>query len=182
MTQRKRAETQKAKPKSKAKPSQKAKPKRKAGAPEFAWTKELVEELFFDVSTTPKSIYKILSAKKHYPSERTFYKKLLEDKRFSQRYDQAKIIQQDVKIESQDDVLNEVLEKHTYIDKDGNVKIDSAAVALYKIKVDTIKWEAARLGRIKWGDSQPETDKSIQSIKEGIARLADSKNPHEKDY
>jgi len=179
MVQRKRQNESKVKTKAKEKET---KPKKKLGAPQFKWTKELEDEIFFRIATEPKSILTILSDKPEFPGKETFYKRMFNDEVFAERYDKCKRMQQDIKIESQNIVLERVRKEHTYIDQAGNVKLDSAAVALAKLELDNIKWEAARLGRTKWGDCASETEKGIKSIKDDIARLADGKNPHEKEY
>lgn len=150
--------------------------------PNFPWSEEMEDQICFEVATTAKRLKEILDENEDFPSERQFYKELLSNSRLEQKYNNAKKQQQDVKLDYQREVLARARES-TYIDQQGNHRIDSPAVALAKIECDNIKWEAARLARKKYGKIEIELtgDKEATDNVRKMLEKAKSKK-HERDF
>jgi hypothetical protein len=124
--------------------------KGEGGAPPFEYDEKIADEICFLISTTKDGIDKILKVKDYFPGKMTFYKWIFSVSDFADKYRQAKEHQQDILVESQKEEL-EWARNYTYVDAQGNSRIDSGAVALAKLACDTIKWDASKKAPKKYG-------------------------------
>ncbi len=69
---------------------------------------------------------------------------------FSIRYAQAKMFQAELMAEE----INDLCEVETFEDENGIKRVDNGRVALQRLKVDTRKWQAAKLAPKIYGDRQ----------------------------
>lgn len=148
--------------------------------PSFPWSVELEDAICFEISTTAAPVKTILDANSLFPSERQLYKKIFNDPNFEQKYTKARQLQQDVKLAAQHDVL-ERARVSTYLDLQGNHRIDAPAVALAKLECDNIKWEASKLNRKKYGKIEIEITDAKDARKSVAEHVAKAKK-HAKDY
>lgn len=162
------------------------KEKDKGGRPLFEYTEKLAKEICDTVAINSKRLKVLCKENPHWPTESTIYEWCIGNRAFSVMYNEAKVRQQDILVESQEDEL-ERARSTTYVDKEGNYRIDSAAVALAKIKCDNIKWQAARVAPRKWSektnnDGYAQSTLDIQRKLDTIKELAEkSLEKHERD-
>lgn len=79
---------------------------------------------------------------------------------FAVKYAQAKREQIEYRIDNIYDEINDISTKNTIKDEFGNTKIDTGAVALKRLYIDTLKWQAGKEYSEKYGDKLPEDDKN----------------------
>jgi hypothetical protein len=120
---------------------------KRKGRPRGRPQNENKEALFHEICdkiASGKSLVEVIASNKKYPSFRTFYNWLDDPKNtnFLQTYDQARLNQ----IQSQDQEIKNEAEKqpNTYLDQQGNIRIDSGYVAYQRLKIDTLKWLSER--------------------------------------
>lgn len=118
------------------------------GRPEL-YNEELADFVCDEVARG-RSIIKI-SKDPGMPSHPTIYSWLQKHPDFFAKYARAKTIQAeflaDEAIEIADDGLND-----TYVDKEGNEKVNSDHIARSRLRVDTRKWYASKVAPKRWGE------------------------------
>ncbi len=152
------------------------------GRPEVPYDEEVAKEICFIISSTTMGIKKILDSDERFPCLYTFYKWLMTVREMSELYRDAKEKQQALLVDSQDDLVLEMMEKFTYIDAQGNKRIDAPAMTAAKIRCDNIKWNAARYASKIFGpkpDDSPATKDDVRGISEELKQL---RKTHEKPY
>jgi hypothetical protein len=140
--------------------------KAKMGAPEFEYSEALADEICFSIATSKDGLEAILNSNSTFPKARTVYKWLFNKPEFAQKYREAKEHQQDILVDSQKQEL-EWARNYTYLDAQGNNRIDSGAVALAKLACDNIKWDASKKAPKKYGvkdNKEPPVNPHEQSI------------------
>jgi hypothetical protein len=149
-----------------------------AGAPEWPFEKELAEEICFKISTSTDRLDKILKSEDRFPSKDVFYKWLFKSVEFKDMYQHARELQQEILVDSQVDELQRA-RMTTYTDKEGNERIDGAAVSLASLACANIKWEAARRDKRKFGDNRENSptpeDERLNMLNEAVAKKRASK-------
>lgn len=124
--------------------------KKKLGRPEVPYSDEIAEELLDAISTSTKSIDKILVENPHFPHVRTLYRWLKSKPDFCQAYEEARRFQAQNHVNSLFDIVND--ESRDRIFTANGEAGNSTAVARDRLKVDTIKWFAAKLIPKMYGD------------------------------
>lgn len=116
----------------------------KGGKPTWDYDPALGDEICHAISTSTDGLKKLCQQNPHWPSDKHIYSWLIKHTEFSSKYAQAKAAQQEL-------LVNQMLEisadrsKDMYLDKDGNLRPNMAAIARDKLIADNIKWTASRL-------------------------------------
>lgn len=148
---------------------QKSKVAKKNGRPTI-YTDELALRLCARISTTRDSLIQILNDDPEFPSPDTVYTWKISNKNFSDMFDDAKRIQAEWSMMNIHEHEKNVEKNHTIHDKDGNIKLDPAAVALAKLKADNDRWAASRLVPRLYGDKS-ETKVTITSHEDVLKQI-----------
>lgn len=108
------------------------------GAPKFAWTQEIEDEIFARIMGG-ESIAQICGTARDdfIPSERAFYYRIAEDAEFMQRYARAR----EVQAHRESDQIREIADVATPED-----------VNVARLRIDARKWRAAKLAPKVYGD------------------------------
>jgi hypothetical protein len=139
-----------------------------AGRPTI-YSEELVERILHLVATTPKGLPKLCAENDWMPNPDTIHAWRYKDKAFSDRYLEAKRMQLIVQSEESQDLARSALD-HTYIDKEGNVKVDAGAVAALRLILDNDKWFYERLAQNVFG-ARTETTHIVKTHEEWLKEL-----------
>lgn len=115
------------------------------------FTQKLADLVCLTIATSPHGLDEICKNHPDLPDSKTIYLWMLKYKEFDVAYTRAKLKQADTKLEYAYKILKDA-ENVRIFDKDGNSRIDNAAITNAKNTVDLIKWEIARLARKKYGD------------------------------
>lgn len=125
-----------------------AKPKAKVGAPKFAWTPYIEDELFKRLADGES--LKDICADDWLPSRETVRKRLIDDVDFQGRYARAREAQADA-------IFEEILEiaddaRNDWMKKDGDYVLDTEHVQRSKLRIEARKWMAGKLRPKVYGD------------------------------
>ena len=146
------------------------------------YTQELADEICETMSQEDKGIKQLCRENPHWPSDNTIFKWRLEKQDFSRQYYAAKEKQAEVYAES---TLEIAQQKHTFVDKDGNEKVDPGHVAWQKLNVNARQWHASKLNP-RYSDKQTvavEESKTSDALREEILKLrAELEAEKKKDY
>ncbi len=111
------------------------------------YTEELGKEICDVISSTTKGLPTLCQIYDHWPSYNAIYEWIQQNRNgFGDMYAKAKENQADYLV---DDILRIIDKPETFIDEDGNEKND---VAMMRLKVDSLKWQAMKLRPRKWAD------------------------------
>jgi len=121
-----------------------------AGRPTL-YTRELAELICEKVATTAIGLEDLCRLYPELPSHDTIKKWRKEHQEFSALYHDAKVFQSRLLVEECENLIPDL---KTYVDSDGNERIDPASAALLKAKIDHRRWMAARLAPRIYGDKQ----------------------------
>lgn len=122
--------------------------KKKKGRP-TGYTEEIADEICERIANG-ESLRAICSAE-HMPAKAMVFRWLQNRKDFSDRYEKSRESQADSLV---DDILSiaDSGENDTYIDEQGNKRVDTDCIARSRLRVDARKWIAAKLRPIRYGD------------------------------
>lgn len=137
----------------KAKEPKAVKEKKKMGRPSD-YTEELALKICEAVATSTKSLGDICKEHDDFPDVSNVNKWRLRHDEFRVKFAEAKRLQAELLAESLDELA---AEKSTYIDSEGNVRVDSGFTAAKRLQVDTRKWIASKLLPKVYGD-RPQDD------------------------
>lgn len=142
---------------------------KKVGRPTIK-TQELLDRICFLTATNALSLKKLCEKYDDLPAFITVWEWRLKDMKFASQYAEAKRIQQDLVVEELEEPLDNVLK---YEDENGNVKIDSGSVMLERARIDTRKWQAAKLAPKAYADRTQFEEKVQENLqlKQEIAEL-----------
>lgn len=133
-----------------------AKPKSNAGRP-TKYNEETVSKVLDLIATHPYGLKRICDENDDIPEQTTLNMWRWKHPEFSLRYQVAKQQQAELIFE---DCAQIALERETYIDMQGNVRIDAGAVARHKHITDVAKWTVSKLAPQKYGDM-----KNVEELK-----------------
>lgn len=119
---------------------------KQAGRPSIH-TPELAKEICDTIATSSKSLQTLCQMYSHWPSFNAIYEWIADNRcGFGEMYAKAKEAQSDYLV---DDILRIIDKPETFIDESGQERND---VAMMRLKVDSLKWQAMKLKPRKWGD------------------------------
>ena len=155
-----------------------------AGGRPTLYTPELADEICQVIATNPCGLPKICNLHSHFPSPETIRVWRWEKPQFSAKYTEAKKFQSEIMAESIEDVCDELL-SNSYVDEDGNKKLDGGLVGHARLVVDSRKWTASKLAPKIYGDRK-ELDQALaenESIKSELTELrAKLAEKNQKEY
>lgn len=122
----------------------------KIGRPTM-YTQELGVKICNAVAQCTDGLKEICEANKDFPHHSMVYEWRYKIRSFADIYTDAKRQQAELHAESTIDLAASA-KLHTYIDKDGNTKVDPGYVAALRLEVDTKKWVGAKLAPRLYGD------------------------------
>lgn len=118
----------------------------KVGRPS-KYTPELAQEICDAVASSTLSMKELCSAHEHWPVYENIWRWRNNNLEFRKMYAQAKINQVDVSIDLYQELMNE---PHKHIDEEtGRTIVD---VGMVRVKIEAIKWKAAKLRPREWAD------------------------------
>lgn len=120
------------------------------------YTPELAQEICEAIAGEYSSLHKICSERPHFPDPETILQWRIKYESFSVTYIAAKKRQAELGAEQLQKV-SEKAYKFTYLDKDGNQKVDAGAIAAAKLESDNIRWATGRLAQALYGDKVENT-------------------------
>lgn len=106
------------------------------------YSQSLSERICLAVATTTDSLKKICAEHDDFPVERMIYEWRFKHKEFAEAFNEAKVQQAQLFAESIDEESQGI---NTFIDKEGNLRYDSAHVAAKRLLTDNRKWMAQSL-------------------------------------
>ena len=122
--------------------------KNKGGRP-TKYTKELGEEICSAIASSELGLVHLVDSNPHWPERSTIFLWRRKHKEFSDNYTRAKEEQVEVSVEYMQEIMNE---PHKYQDLEtGITKLDHN---MLRLKMDAIKWQAAKLKPKKYGDTK----------------------------
>jgi hypothetical protein len=127
------------------------KQKAKIGAP-TDYTEELADRICETIATSNLGTNKLCVIHKDWmPSPDTIYKWRYRHKEFADKYALAKAKQAELMAEELMDIADDGM-NDTYVDENGNLKVDTDVVARSRLRVDTRKWYASKLAPKIYGE------------------------------
>ena len=113
------------------------------------YTPELAKEICDAISTSELGLVHLVDLHPHWPERATIFLWRRTQPGFSDMYTKAKEDQQEVSVEYMQEIMNEA---HTYIDRETGMK--RVDVPMLRLKMDAIKWHAAKLKPRVYGDAK----------------------------
>ncbi len=114
------------------------------------YTPALARKICDVIATTEKGIKRMCEEHPEFPTYDTIFSWIIKYKEFSEWYDKAKRLQQAVIVEEMLAIAYD--ESRDYIATDKGAVGNPTAVSRDRLKIDTLKWHAARLAPTKYGD------------------------------
>jgi len=131
------------------------------------YTPELADKICNLVATTTLGTNKLCKLHDDLPDEGIIYDWRWRYEDFNQKYVKAKSRQAELMAEK----LHELCDVPTFMDSDGIERVDSGRVALQRLKVDTVKWEASKLAPKIYGERKQEEQSNPQETLSKIQAL-----------
>lgn len=113
------------------------------------YTDELADEICNEIASSNRGLPTLCDSHSHWPTYRTVSSWIAQDYRgFFLKYTQAKEKQADFLCDA---ILDIIDKPEVFYDENGNERND---VAMMRLKVDALKWQAGKLRPKKYGDKQ----------------------------
>jgi hypothetical protein len=113
-------------------------------------TPELAKEICDTIASSTKGLHSLCQMHAHWPSYNAIYEWINDNREgFGDLYAKAKESQADYLC---DDILRIIDKPETYIENG----VERNDVAMMRLKVDSMKWQAMKLKPRRWGDKQVE--------------------------
>jgi hypothetical protein len=129
--------------------------------PKIECTQELMDEVCALIATNPCSLVKICKDNPRLPAPNLLFKMMLAHPEFELAYARAKEKQIETLLDDAQNAVEEI-EQYTYIDKQGNKRIDWGAASVARLKLDNTKWFAARLLPKRYAEKKEETETAVK--------------------
>lgn len=141
------------------------------------YTPELGEEICEVVASSELGLLHLCNARPHWPDRATIFTWRRKYPEFRDKYTLAKEDQTEVCVEYMQEVMNE---PHKWVDEEtGYIRID---VAMLRLKMDTIKWQASKLKPKKFGDTKTEEAQSKDIHDDVIKRKQELDEKNKKEF
>lgn len=143
------------------------------------YTPELADEICSAIESSEKGLQHLCNENPHWPERANIFIWLRKYPEFQFKYTQAKESQVEVNVDYIQEMANE---PHHYIDDIGNERVD---VSLLRVKIDALKWKAAKLKPKKYGDRieiEQKTEENERLKAELLELKAKLDAQHKKDY
>ncbi|HEU5366666.1 MAG TPA: hypothetical protein VFU62_14105 [Hanamia sp.] len=134
-----------------------------------SYTQELANEICETIQCTSKGIKRLCKEHEHWPSHNTIYRWLSTYSEFNDRYARAKRQQIEVLV---DEILSiaEDSSNDYMMNEDGKLVVNHEHIQRSRLRIDTIKWLAAKLCPRIYGDRIQVDNTNDEAAKE-IARV-----------
>jgi len=145
------------------------------------YTEELADKICDTIATSFDSIPDMCKKYDEFPDDTQIYKWLWKYDYFYRKYVQARIFQADLMAKE----IQNMCKTETFIDEKGVERIDAGKVAMTRLKVDTLKWQASKLVPKVYGDQkliEDLTKENIQYKQELETLRAQLATQYKKDY
>lgn len=109
---------------------------------------QIADEICNALASSEKGLIQLCKENPHWPERANIYIWMRKHPEFRLKYTAAKEEQIEVSVDYMQDLANE---PHTYIDEQGNTRVD---VSMLRVKIDVFKWQASKLKPKKYGDAQ----------------------------
>jgi hypothetical protein len=108
------------------------------------YNEQIADEICTQISVSPRGLTHLCKKNPHWPCRDTIYTWLLKNKSFADNYAQAKRNQAEVMV---DDIIEISWDNSDdyVVGDDGKMKFSSENVQRSRLKVDTLKWIAAKV-------------------------------------
>jgi len=134
------------------------------------YTDELADRICEAIATSTLGTNKLCKMHDWMPVQDTIYKWRYKHPRFAEKYALAKAKQAELIAEEIVDIADDGI-NDTYIDAEGNVKVDTDVIARSRLRVDTRKWYASKLAPKIYGEVKK--DLSADDKKSLVEQLID---------
>jgi hypothetical protein len=146
-----------------------------AGRP-TKYNMQIANEICDAISSSELGLIHLVNAHEHWPDRSTIFLWRRTHPEFSDMYTKAKEEQCEVVVEYMQEVMSE---PHHYMTEDGSYRVD---VPMLRLKMDTMKWHAAKLKPKKFGDM-----KQLETVNTDISddckkRYQDLDERNKKEY
>ena len=121
-----------------------------AGRP-TVYTKELADYICMRVATTTIGLKALCKMYDDLPDQNTIARWRKENHEFCDQFQKAKEFQAKLLVEECEELIPDV---KTYVDSDGNERLDPASATLLRERIVHRRWMAARLAPRIYGDKQ----------------------------
>lgn len=149
---------------------------KKTGRP-TKYTKELGEEIANAIASSELGLIHLVNAHPHWPDRATIFIWRRVHDEFRDMYMRAKEDQTEVVVEYMQEVMNE---PHKWEDPEtGITKID---VPMLRLKMDTMKWHAAKLKPKKFGDTKEQDLQNNELTDDCKKRYSDMDKRNRKEF
>lgn len=127
------------------------------------YTPEMGSRICEVISTNARGLDHFHKEYDWFPDPTTIYYWLAHQPDFSPKYYKARELQSNLYAEATIEIADK---RCTYIDSEGNERIDAGSVQLQKLQINTRQWHASKLAPKRWGDK-----KELEEVKAESATL-----------
>lgn len=148
----------------------------KAGRP-TTYDFKLAKEICDATASSELGLFHLCEQNPHWPARSTIYLWLRTHKEFSEIYTKAKEDQTEVSVGYMQEMMNE---SHKYEDREtGQIRCD---VPMMRLKMDAIKWQAAKLKPRKYGDFKQEELSNTDIHEDSMKRKQEMDEKYKKEF
>ena len=148
----------------------------KAGRP-TTYNLKIAKEICDTISSSELGLAHLVDMNPHWPMRSTIFLWRRKHKEFSDLYTKAKEDQTEVSVEYMQELMNE---PHKYEDYEtGRMKVD---VPMMRLKMDAIKWQAAKLKPRKYGDNNKEEIVNNDIHEDAMKRKQEMEEKYKKEF
>jgi hypothetical protein len=141
------------------------------------YTPELGEEICAAIACSELGLAHILDANPDFPARSTIFMWIRLYPDFKDKYTRAKEDQVEVSVEYMQELMNE---PHKYVDEEtGLFKLDHN---MMRMKMDAIKWQAAKLKPKKFGESKTQEPNNNEVDEDCKKRMKEMDERNKKDF
>lgn len=149
---------------------------KKSGRPS-SYTKALGEEIAGAIASSELGLIHLVNLNPHWPDRATIFTWRRTNPEFGNLYTKAKEDQTEVVVEYMQEVMNE---PHKWVDEEtGKTRVD---VPMLRLKMDTMKWHAAKLKPKKFGDAKEQVPVHTEIDEENKRRMQEMDERNRKPY
>lgn len=156
--------------------SKKTKEPKKMGRP-TKYTPQLADEICDAIASSELGLAHLVAAHPHWPERQNIFLWIRKYPDFRDKYARAKEDQTEVCVEYMQEVMNE---PHKWEDPEtGLCKVD---VPMLRLKMDTMKWHAAKLKPKKFGDNKEQISSNTEVDEDCKKRYKEMDERNKKDF
>lgn len=150
--------------------------KNKGGRP-TKYEIKLATEICDAIASSVLGLYDLCQLNPHWPDRSSIYLWLRRHKEFSEMYAKAKEDQTEVSVDYMQALMNE---PHKHYDEDAGRTI--CDVGMMRLKMDAIKWQAAKLKPRKYGDVKQEEVANNEIHEDTMKRKQEMDAKYKKEF